>query len=135
MAKVKVVLEVDIETLRKVREENIGEEDAKNESLEEAISQELGWVNQSGISVDSIQEVDPDESIINSLREITCPNDGKESNKEIIEFLRGADEKTLDEQAHGFEFKDKNGNVIEIIMWENCDHFSLRTLAEHIGVI
>jgi hypothetical protein len=87
-----------------------------------------------GITVESIQEKSPDENIINSLREVTCPSDGIESNEEIIEFLRGADEKTLDENAHGFEFKDKGGNTIEIIMWENCDHFTLRNLYEHIGI-
>jgi len=89
---------------------------------------------QKGVEYESIQEINPDENIIRMLQEVTCPNDGVQSNEEIIEFLRTADFETLEEQAHGFEFKDKTGKTIEIIMWENCDHWTLRSLYKHIGI-
>lgn len=56
MAKYTVIINVDEEQLRKIREENVGEEEAKDESIEFAIEQEMGWVNQSGISVESVNE-------------------------------------------------------------------------------
>jgi hypothetical protein len=133
MAKVKVVLEVDIEALRKTRAEAIGEEDAKNESLSEAISQELGWVNQSGISVDSVEEQDEESELLKALND-SISNDEHGDDKEILNFLRNATEEQLDEQAHGYEFEVFPGETIEIIMWQPFDHFTLRMLAEHIGL-
>lgn len=96
-----------------------------------ALQKELGKL---GLTVESVHEINPDENIIRMLQEVTCPNDGVQNNEEIIEFLRNADFETLEEQAHGFEFKDKDGKLVEIIMWENCDHWTLRSLYRHIGI-
>ena len=52
MAKFIVEIEVDEDQLRKARDEAGGDE---NEEITEAIQQELGWVNASGISVNSIE--------------------------------------------------------------------------------
>jgi hypothetical protein len=136
MAKFRAILEIDEEQLKQTRIEAIGEEEAKNESLEEAVSQELGWVNQSGISLYSIKAEDEDQRILDSLAEITCPDgddNSIERDKAIIAYLRNADEKTLDEMAHGHEF-ELDGKKYEIVMWENCDHFTLRSLCKHIGL-
>lgn len=92
------------------------------------------WMIDSAVKFFNAKVNDPEKQIIRRLQEVTCPNDGEQNNEEIIEFLREANENTLDEQAHGFEFKDKTGKTIEIIMWENCDHFTLRNLYEHIGI-
>lgn len=80
-----------------------------------------------------------DQDIIKRLGEITCDDNASkigndERDKAIVEFLRNADENTLNEMAHGFEFTHE-GRTIEIIMWENCDHFTLRSLAKYIGVL
>lgn len=57
MAKFMVIINVDEEDLKDARAESISEEDAENESIEFAIEQEMGWVNQSGISVQSIERI------------------------------------------------------------------------------
>lgn len=132
MAKIKVILEVDLDQLKQTRIEAIGKREAKKESLSESISQELGWVNASGISVDSVEEVSEDKEILNLLNG-AISNDEDGDDVAIIEFLRGADEDTLDEFAHGHEF-EHNGKTIEISMWEPLDHFTLRQLSDHVGL-
>lgn len=133
MAKVKVILNVDEEQLRNVRAENGG---SSEESLVEAITQEFGWLNQSGISLEAIVNEDEEQDILTRLGEITSPDgsdDSIERDKAIVEYLRNVDTEKLDEHANGHEF-ELNGKNYEIVMWENCDHFTLGQLIEHIGL-
>lgn len=58
----------------------------------------------------------------------------QEEDAAIVKFLQEADEETLDQSAHGCEFHDGKGNVVEISMWEPLEHFTLRQLAEAIGL-
>jgi hypothetical protein len=129
MAKFKVILNVDEEQLRNIRTEAIGEEEANAESLESAVTAELGWVEQSGISLEAIEDQDAEQGLIDSLLEKISDGDPKA----IIAYLRSANEDTLDEMAHGHEFEHE-GKMEEIVMWQPLEHFTLRQLAESIGL-
>lgn len=77
-----------------------------------------------------------DQDIIKRLGEITSPDNGDEDDKNeaTIAFLRSIkDDKVYDKQAHGYEF-EHNGKKYEISMWENCDHFTIQMLIEHINL-
>lgn len=74
-----------------------------------------------------------EKRLINNLSNCISNNDGIETDRAIIEFLRNADEDTLDEMAHGYEF-ELGGNKYEIIMWQPLEHFSLRELSEQIDL-
>jgi hypothetical protein len=123
MAKFKVILNVDEEQLRNIRTE------ANAESLESAVTAELGWVEQSGISLEAIEDQDAEQGLIDSLLEKISDGDPKA----IIAYLRSANEDTLDEMAHGHEFEHE-GKMEEIVMWQPLEHFTLRQLAESIGL-
>ena len=81
--------------------------------------------------IDATVEFMSAQKIIDSLLQSTSGD--VDDAEVIIDFLRKANEKTLDEQAHGFEF-EHNGKIIEIIMWQPLEDFTLRQLAEHIGL-
>ena len=52
----------------------------------------------------------------------------------ILSFLCNAKEETLNEMANGYEFEHK-GEIIEIIMWQPVEHWTLRQLAQHVGIM
>jgi len=132
MAKFTVVLNVDTDQLLTTRIDAIGKKAAKAESLEEALSQELGWVNQSGISLESVVKDHPDKDILKRLAD-AISNDDEGADEAIVAFLRRASGKTLHKNAHGFVFKHK-GKPYEIIMWQPLEHYTLQMLAEYIGL-
>lgn len=77
-----------------------------------------------------------DQDVIKRLGEITSADgndDSVERDEAIIEYLRSIEGETLHESAHGHEF-ELNGKKYEIVMWENCDHFTLEQVCEYIGI-
>jgi hypothetical protein len=72
------------------------------------------------------------DKYLENIVHYTC-QDSDEDDKAIVEFLLEADDDVLDEPAHGFEFH-KDGKVIEIIVWEPIEHYTLRQLSEAIGM-
>lgn len=78
-------------------------------------------------------KIDPEQEMLDILNN-SISNDEYGDDKLILEFLRNADEKTLDENAHGYEFEAYAGCNIEIIMWQPLEYFTLRQLASHIGL-
>lgn len=77
-----------------------------------------------------------DQDVIKRLGEITSADendDSVERDEAIIEYLRSIEGETLYESAHGHEF-ELNGKKYEIVMWENCDHFTLEQVCEYIGL-
>lgn len=133
MAKFKVILNVDEEVIRRIREENGADSE---ETLTDAVIAEMGWAAQSGISIEAISNEDDEQDILDRLGEITCPDgqdDSIERDKAIIEYLRNIDSKLLMENAHGHEF-ELGGKKYEIVMWENCTHFNIDQLIDHIGL-
>lgn len=75
----------------------------------------------------------PEQEILQALNN-SISNDEFGDDKHILNFLRNADEKTLDEMAHGYEFEPFKGALIEIVMWQPLESFTLRQLASHIGL-
>ena len=91
------------------------------------------WVLASAVRFFNEKVNDPEKKILEMLSH-AISNDEFGDDKHIVEFLRNADEKTLDKQAHGYEFEAYAGCNVEIIMWEPLEHYTLRMLYEHIGL-
>lgn len=84
-------------------------------------------------SVEFFNKKQEDEQYVNRIGNFISSSEVEED-RAIVKFLQEADEDVLSEFAHGFEFHDGKGNVIEISMWEPLEHFTLRQLAEAIGL-
>lgn len=90
------------------------------------------WVINASVDFFNKGEESDIKKYTDNIVHYTC-QDSDEDDKAIVEFLLEADDDVLDESAHGFEFH-KDGKVIEIIMWEPLEHYTLRQLADAIGM-
>lgn len=114
MGKVKAILHIDEDKLRQMAEEN-----GYDYSLLEAIKNELGWVEQSGISVVDVEEIVEETKIhiygkdvhewLLDLERITT--DGME---QIIEFCFQLQTKHPDKEILVQESDDQLGIIIDI---------------------
>lgn len=85
--------------------------------------------------IDSKNAQIPEKKILQTLRNSISGSDLEyEDDKAIVEFLRNANEKTLDKMADGYKIELFKGYKIEISMWQPLEHFTLRMLKEHIGL-
>jgi hypothetical protein len=100
---------IDVEKLRKTRAEDIGDEAANEEDLDEAISQEMGWVTSSGVGAYNLEKIEPTPGKLAYLATVTCAYDGFEFEEKTPFLLEaGVDPKAeADKFARGFEANEE----------------------------
>lgn len=135
MTKVKVTLNIDLDLLRKARKE-AGIINPRKEPLTEAIEQELGWVNASGISVASIKEVSKESEIEEALGQYLSTE--SEHFPKVIAALKKALRKSPDKMVDDVEFdigSDDEVEMTSISMWEPLEYkYTVKNFCKMIGL-
>jgi hypothetical protein len=135
MAKVKVILEIDIELLQNARRE-AGIEELEEESLIFAIEQELGWVGASGISVREIQEMTAESEICDLLGQYLSTE--VEHFPKVISALTKALKNAPDAMVDDVVFDIGNDEEREeetISMWEPLEYkYTVEKFCELVGI-
>lgn len=129
--KVTVILDVDKETLKEVRKQA----GFRGESLDEQISQELGWVEASGISVDSIEIIKP----LTKMQIIGKHFDAYLAGSDDISYtkIHAALKKALKENPDGMADHVKvlhKGERVTIDLIEDMQYTTVKRFCELCGI-
>ena len=102
-------LSVDVEELRKTRAQDVGDEAAAEEDLDDAVMTELGWTASSGVGTWNLEKIEPVPGKLAYLATVNCAYDGFEFSEKTPFLLEaGVDPKAeADKFARGFEVDEE----------------------------